>query len=191
VISVSGERSHGSVMWCCKCDCGNEPIVSSNDLIREHTRSCGCLRKETTPINCIKHGLSKSPEYGVWNNMVQRCCNSNDLGYINYGGRGIRVCTRWLHSFEKFYADMGPRPSDQHSIDRRDNDGNYEPGNCRWATQEEQANNKRDTIVVTYGDKKYSATLLAREHNINPSTFITRLNRNWSVEDAVERPIEN
>lgn len=143
----------------CKCDCGNVCEVTSSRLSNGHTRSCGCLIFETLTRNGFaskRHGESKSnakagfraatPEYRIWDAMKARCCNLNNKHFKNYGGRGIRVCDRWLDSFANFLADVGRRPSPNHSIDRINNDGNYEPGNVRWATRHEQNLNKRPSI---------------------------------------------
>ncbi len=134
--------------WRCRCDCGNEIKVQAGRLKSGHTQSCGCLRKETTiKTNKAqkKHGMCFTPEYKAWANMKDRCTKSNHKQYKDYGGRGIKVCEHWLESFENFYADMGPKPFPKilYSIDRINNDGNYEPNNCRWATSKQQADNRR------------------------------------------------
>jgi hypothetical protein len=133
----------------CKCECGNKKIVMLSNLKNGSTKSCGCISKLLTSQRSKTHGDSKSPEYKTWKNMKRRCDNPKGNRWMHYGGRGIKVCDRWLHSYENFLNDMGRKPSPQHSIDRIDVNGNYEPSNCRWSTAKEQANN-------TKRNKKYA-----------------------------------
>lgn len=193
VLNKTDSRcSDGALIWLCVCDCGNLITVRAADLKSNHTKSCGCLRVETSSTNtpAVTHGMSDTVEYGTRTSMIQRCTNPNSQQYSNYGGRGIKVCDRWLNSFENFYADMGPRPSPEHSLDRYpNNDGNYEPGNCRWATKEEQCNNTRNNINIVYQNKQYTVAQLARESNIGRSTIVSRLNAGWDIEDVIKKPI--
>lgn len=134
--SVNGVR-----MWLCRCDCGIEAPVDCHALRTGNTKSCGCLRRDVASAANRTHGLSGSSTFFRWQAMKNRCLNPRDKDWKHYGGRGITVCERWL-SFEPFLADMGEAPPGM-TIDRRDNDKGYEPGNCRWATMTVQANNRR------------------------------------------------
>jgi len=130
--------------WHCLCDCGKSTIASTGSLRSGHPKSCGCASLEVN----VKHGYGRrgerrTPEYGTWQGMLNRCRNPKCKSYSYYGGRGITVCDRWRESFQAFLEDMGSKPSPTHSIDRIDNEGNYEPGNCRWATKAEQNRNQR------------------------------------------------
>lgn len=146
VLSLAGQAKDGRFRWLCRCDCGTYTIVRGPKLRSGRTQSCGCLkldRKGTKNPN-FKHGLSFSPEWHSWDSMIQRCENLKHTSYKNYGARGIKVCDRW-HSFENFVSDMGRRPSG-HTLDRINNDGNYEPGNVKWSTPKEQAGNRRPPL---------------------------------------------
>ncbi len=159
-LIVLGYAQHG--LWLCKCDCGNQMRAGAFDLRNNRTKSCGCWKREhaVIPIGVgrrfvkgqkagLKHGQYKTPEYTTWLNMKRRCNNPSHPSWKHYGGRGIRVCDRWLgaQGFINFLADMGPRPEGL-TLDRINNDGNYEPGNCRWATWEVQRANQRIAFPI-------------------------------------------
>jgi hypothetical protein len=135
-----------------------------------------------------KHGLTGTAEHRAWTSMIYRCNPKVAASYPRYAGRGISVCERWRMSFTAFLADMGPRPSRKHSIDRIDNDGNYEPSNCRWATREEQTGNQRRSNLVTYRGRTQCARAWARELGINPNTLNNRIRRGADVKAALFAP---
>lgn len=200
-LSVSEEadppfaESKPNTWWRCECDCGKVTVVRTISLRAGDTRSCGCLsdevRRSTASKACrITHGQTKTREYRIWQGMLQRCTNPNCEEYPIYGGRGIIVCPAWSESFEAFISHMGLRPSPRHSIERLDTNGNYEPGNCRWATPKEQSNNRRDTHYVVFKGERMPIALLADRHSIRQETLRGRLRRGWSLEDAVLEPVK-
>lgn len=167
--------------------------VSGRQLSRDYnarwSRLKRILRKHGVTVRPLKvHGESRSVEYGIWQGMLERCYRPGSQAYANYGGRGITVCDRWRSSFEAFLADMGRRPSPDHSVDRKDNDGPYSPDNCRWATQVEQANNTRANHLVTAHGRTQTIAQWARELGIGWNAIGERLKAGWSPEEAVSTP---
>lgn len=153
VVASAGKNKHGKLQWECVCDCGNKTITLGVYLRNGDTKSCGCLAATFIGEKRFKHGKSRknNTEYEIWKGMNARCYNPNHIGFKNYGGRGIIVCDEWRTNFNKFLNDMGFRPSKRHSLDRFPNiNGNYEPANCRWATDEQQRRNKRNNRYYTF-----------------------------------------
>ncbi len=173
----------------CRCDCGKIVHVRFGNLLRG-TMSCGCLRKEICSRVHKEHGLSHKRIYNVWRGMIQRCYNPNRTYYHNYGGRGISVCERWRTSFKNFFSDMGKMPTQKHSLDRIDNDGNYCKENCRWATYKQQANNKR-RIGGRYEYKNIKGTLpyLCKKYKKDLALVRNRIyNLKWGVDESFTLP---
>lgn len=179
VVSLDTEKTNEDTdrsYWFCKCECGEVVSVRRWSLISGVANSCGCLQREVCGNINKKHGMCQSNEYKIWAGIKARCYDEKTKGYLNYGGRGIIMCDRWL-IFDNFYADMGDRPNKKMSIERIDNEGNYCKENCRWATRIEQQNNKRNNIYVTYEGKTLSLSAWSREKNINTGTLNGRYHR--------------
>lgn len=179
-------------MWKCKCDCG-KTIYTTTGRLNYGLKSCGCLsvekRVEASKVACTKHGMTDSKEYHVWCGLRQRCYNSNNAKYKNYGARGIKVCERWLHSFENFYADMGEMPNGC-SIDRIDVNGDYCPENCRWADDVTQCNNRQFNFKVTFNGITETLRYWSEKTGINKSALYLRIHRRgWDVEKALTTPL--
>ena len=158
VIEAMPSINNKISLWRCVCDCGNIVDVRGGNLNTGNTISCGCYNLECIKNRSTKHGQSKrgelSTEYKTWRSMKMRCLNKNNQAFNDYGGRGIKICDRWLDSFENFLEDMGKKPSKNHSIDRIDNNGDYEPSNCKWATKKEQSCNRRSNKWYEHEGKR-------------------------------------
>lgn len=192
------ERAHEpkqTPRWRCVCDCGKEKIIIGSSLRNGSTTSCGCLQKERASESSKTHGHTvgrrASLAYESYRGMLKRCTDESNEAYENYGGLGITVCERWLESFENFLADMGEPPTNEHSIDRYpNNDGNYEPGNVRWATRREQMRNTRANRLLTIAGRTQCATDWAKEFHISIDTVYTRLRRGISLLEAITTPVK-
>lgn len=195
VVEESSKKVGGRVHWVCRCACGSTVTVASNNLRNGHTKSCGCHKQTTWAEVITTHGLSRKypHEYKIWKGMRTRCYDTGYKNYDRYGGRGITIDDTW-EDFDVFFKDMGPRPGPGYSIERKDNDGPYAPGNCMWATRKVQANNRSSNcIVYAFGEKltlsqavqKYSSPL-----GIKYATVQARLDRGRSVEDALTAPVK-
>jgi len=177
-------------MWLCQCDCGNKKSVRVDHLKNGATTSCGCYSREVASKRNKTHGMTKSPEYSAWKHMIARCERPSDNRFHCYGARGIKVCERWKgkDGFRNFIADMGLRPGPRYSIDRINNDGNYEPSNCKWSTRVEQANNKEKNIIIFYQGQNKTLSAWSRELGLKYKRTWERLKSGWTVERAFTEP---
>lgn len=164
----------------CRCDCGTVRMVNASSLVYGLSRGCPCGR--------ISHGMSRTSTYKIWENMKLRCSSKSQRSYNNYGGRGISVCDKWK-TFNGFIEDMGTRPSKKHTIERIDNDGNYEPGNCKWATYVEQATNRRNTIKILVDGELKAIAELSESCGIPYKNLYDRLRAGWSIDSAISTPV--
>lgn len=206
VLSMCGDAHHRPNMVSARCDCGSVRTVSMNALLRGHTKSCGCMKNELLAARSTTHGHSsgrnKKPEFSVWCGMKKRCSNPNDVGYQNYGGRGIYVCLRWRRDFEAFISDIGDRP-DGMSIERIDNNGSYTcgkhdlcddcrdnnaPANCRWATFKDQMGNRRNTRFVLREGKRIALVDYCADSGLRYGVVVQRIYRGETMVSAISRP---
>lgn len=185
-------KSSKPVFWRCVCDCGSEKVVAYKHLAYGTTVSCGCYRDENRAGWARRHGhsgLGRTPTYVTWEAIKQRCQNPNAVGYESYGGRGIKLCERW-RSFPAFLEDMGERPPGS-TIDRIDVDGDYVPGNCRWASNREQANNRRNARRLTFEGQTHSVTEWARKYGMSRGVLFHRVfSSGWPMKRALETPVK-
>lgn len=179
-LKATDERSGKFIVWECLCDCGTTKLISSPSLRLGRTKSCGCLRKETTVRRFTTHGRAGTNLYTTWSKMIARCNDPEDRKWHRYGARGITVCERWL-KFENFLADMGDKPPGT-TLDRENNDGNYDPNNCRWATQKTQQNNRSTNRVFTAFGLTMNMMQWAEHFGIPYCTIQRRVARHWPIE---------
>lgn len=195
VLYDTSERKRGNVVWHCRCDCGNEVDIRGGNLISGNTTSCGCYSRECIVERSTVHGMSRRgkrhPVYRTWVHMLRRCEDPNNNRYKNYGGRGIKVCNEWHDA--KIFIDWALSNGWEEGLqlDRINNDGNYEPGNCRWVTRKVQARNKTNNRHVIYNGNRRLFIEVLEEHGIMPGTNeykrvhyrVSRLH--WSIERAL------
>jgi len=189
VINQADNKS-GRVCWNCKCECGNTKIISAKTLLNGGTQSCGCLRQQMIAQKNTKHGKSirgqVTPEYLTWCEIIKRTENPSCLGFKNYGGRGISMCQEWRESFETFLNDMGKKPTPLHSIERINNESNYSPLNCKWASRKEQNRNKRNNVFLTHEGKTMCIKEWSEHLGIPAPTLYTRKRKNWSDQEILQ-----
>ncbi len=191
VLAFAGQYAQAlRAYWMCRCECGTTKAVCGANLANGHSISCGCFKREQVSASSTTHGKTKTPEYNTWAHILSRCYDHSNTSFDGYGGRGIVVCERWRVSFEAFLADMGHRPSTKHSVERKDNNGNYEPGNCIWATRKEQQRNTRQNVMLTLNGKTQCVAAWCEELGIRHGTLLSRIRRGWPVDRALREPVD-
>jgi hypothetical protein len=188
VLERAANDARSRAQWLCQCACGTVRSVNGTSLRQGISLSCGCLCKERTSRARRKHGMTRTPEYTVWLNIRRRCYEPRNNRFAYYGGRGIIVCPEWRESFEQFYADMGIRPSLKHTVERRDNDGNYTPENCYWATDDIQRRNKRTNRMLTFEGRTLCAKDWSKITGLHRTTILQRVDSGWPVDQALTMP---
>lgn len=188
VIKVYGKNKYGNATFLCLCSCGNKKVVNSASLISGKTKSCGCYAQEQRVNVNTTHGMGNTKIYNVWNSMRDRCNNKKSKYYAYYGGRGIKVCDSW-NIFINFFSDMGETYKDGLTIDRIDNNGDYEPKNCRWITHKEQCNNRRSNRIIKFNGQIKNLTQWAESIGTNYHILKNRLKRGWTVERTLTTPV--
>lgn len=197
VVEKSTEKPRKGQFWKCLCDCGTKCLAVTSHLTTGFKRSCGCLKRESSRRTALKHGIGdksrkhgmyRTSEYRIWSMMRQRCSNPKTARYARYGGRGISVCDRWM-SFENFYADMGPRPSPKHSVERKDNNAGYSPENCVWTTHRSQSRNKSTNRLIEYHGETKTLMEWSEVLRIHYYTIHNRIKLGWSIEEAFTQPV--
>lgn len=175
-----------STMWLCSCVCGNTKVINASSLKRGLTKSCGCIQKEAVREATGTHGMVKTPEYNSWTAIKSRCYNPKNHKYKNYGARGVTMSNEWKDDFMAFYNDVGPRPSPEYTIDRKDNSKGYFKDNCRWATGEEQNNNRRNNLLHEFDGQWKTLSEWCRVLEMNYHTVYQRIYRyGMSFEEAI------
>lgn len=176
----------------CKCECGNYTIVNLHDLVSNHTLSCGCLQKKNTSLANRRHGLRNTKLFSIYSSIKQRCLNSNCYAYKNYGERGIKICKEWENNFKAFYDwAIANGYKEDLTIDRINNNGNYEPNNCRWVTQKIQCRNYRRNHLITYNNETKCLIEWSELYNIEYKLLHKRLYKGWDIEKALLTPVRH
>lgn len=188
VIRRNGSSPHQEAVWLCLCECGAFTNTTSQRLKSGNTKSCGCYALERRREAATKHGQCGTSEWRSWSQMTARCTNSKHQDFKHYGGRGIQICERWK-AFELFLQDMGRKPTPRYTIERKNNDGNYEPGNCIWATQKRQTRNQRRTRWLTLNGVTMAMADWSEAVGISYTTIRRRLGYGWSDERALTTPV--
>jgi hypothetical protein len=183
VVGLSHLDKNKSSYWLCKCVCGKDKVINKSSLIQGKSKSCGCLNQTHGEGGFIQGSNLRNPtkEYSLWISIKGRCFNPKMKFFHRYGGRGITMCDRWKNSYEDFLEDVGRAPSSKHSLDRINVDGNYEPSNCKWATQKEQMNNTCRNRFIEWNGKKQTVIQWCEELNLNENKIRSRIKRNWDV----------
>lgn len=185
ITGVFGFSARGVPVWECTCDCGAKMNMPHDRWRREVYKSCGCYQKEAVASLLRTHGLSHTRAYSIWRGVIARCENIEDANYQKYGGRGITVCDAWRESFENFVGDMGLPPSCKHSIDRIDNNGHYEPENCRWATARQQSRNRRSNRLLTFNGETKCIAEWSESTGLSRTCIEMRLNKKLPIEEVL------